>query len=169
MGAVSAGAGRVLAPVASLACGLAAVTLLALLLARPLGVQALVDRSDSMQPAIAAGDLIFTRLGPPRRAQVGDIVTFSDPEREGRLLTHRVVERRLRPDGSWGFVTRGDANSGTERWSVTAGGSVGRLLGRIPRAGYVVAWMSAPIVRGLLLGLGGLALGGLLLRRIWGG
>ena len=167
MGAVLPGAGRVLAPVASFACGLAALILLALLVARPLGVQALVDRSDSMQPAIAAGDLVLTRLGPPRQARVGDVVTFTDPERAGRLLTHRVVERRLRPDGSWGFVTRGDANSGSERWSVTAGGSVGRLVGRIPRAGYVVAWLSTPIVRGLLLGLGGLALGGLLLRRIW--
>jgi len=164
---VFTGAGRMLAPASTVACGLALLALLALLAARPLGVQALVDRSDSMQPAIAAGDLVLSRLGPPHRVLPGDIVTFTDPEAGGRLLTHRVVSRRLRPEGGWAFVTRGDANTGSERWTVAETGTVGLYLGRLPRAGFAVAWVSNPLPRALLLGLGGVALGGLVLRRIW--
>lgn len=161
-----AGAGKVLAPVASLACVLAVLALLGLLAARPLGVQAMVDRSDSMQPAIAAGDLVLSRLGSPDRVREGDIVTFVDPERGGRLITHRVVGRS-RTGTSWAFVTRGDANTGSERWRVGRDGVVGRYVGRLPRAGFVVSELASPLVRVLLLGLGGLALGGLALRRIW--
>lgn len=166
MRAIITGAGRALAPVASLGCA-AAILVLALLLAgRPLGIQAMVDRSDSMRPAIAAGDLVVSRIGSPAKVGPGDIVTFTDPERRGRLITHRIVERS-RAGASWAFVTRGDANSGSERWKVEASGSVGRYVGRVPRAGYAVAWLSSPLARLGLLGLGGLVLGGLLLRRIW--
>lgn len=161
------GAGRMLAPASTLVCGLAVLALLALLAARPLGVQALVDRSDSMRPAIATGDLVLSRLGPPARVTPGDIVTFTDPEGSGRLITHRVVSRKARADGGWAFVTRGDANTGSESWTVQATGTVGRYLGRVPRAGYAVAWASSPLGRALLLGLGGLALGGLVLHRLW--
>ncbi|MDP9383695.1 MAG: signal peptidase I [Actinomycetota bacterium] len=161
------GAGRVVAPASTLPCAAAVLALLALLAARPLGVQALVDRSDSMQPAIAAGDLVLSRLGPPSRVAQGDIVTFTDPEGTGRLITHRVVSRRRGAGGAWAFVTRGDANSGSEHWTVEATGTVGRYVARVPRAGYAVAWASSPLGRALLLGLAGLALGGLVLHRIW--
>jgi len=166
MSALVTAAGRALAPLATLACALAALALAALLLARPLGVQALVDRSDSMQPAIAAGDLLLSRVGPPAVVGVGDIVTFADPERSGRLITHRVVERRVEAD-RWAFVTRGDANTGSERWTVARDGSVGRLVLRVPRAGYAIAWLNSPLPRTLLLGFGALGLAALLLRRIW--
>ena len=166
MSALASGSRRALGSLATLACALAALILIALLLARPLGLQTLVDRSDSMQPAIAAGDLLLTRLGPPAAVRTGDVVTFADPGRGGRLITHRVTERRVQGD-RWAFVTRGDANTASERWTVAGDGSVGRLVVRVPRAGFAVAWLTSPIPRLLLLGAGGLALAILLLRRIW--
>ncbi len=143
MTALASGSRHALGTLATVACALAALTLTGLLLARPLGLQTLVDRSDSMRPAISAGDLLLTRLGPPGAARTGDVVTFADPGRGGRLITHRVTERRAEGD-RWAFVTRGDANSGSERWTVARDGRVGRLVLRVPRAGFAVAWLSSP-------------------------
>ncbi len=140
--------------------------LLAAVLARPLGFRVLVDHSDSMAPAIRTGDLLVAEDIPPREAHVGDVITFHSPG-TGRLLTHRVVSRELQQDGRWSFVTKGDANSGSERWAVSKRGTIGRVAARLPRAGYAVAWLSRPIWAVLLVGGGGLLLAVLLARRIW--
>ncbi len=144
----------------------ALLTLVALAAAKPLGYRVLVDHSDSMAPAIRTGDLLLTKVVPPRKAHVGDVVTFHSPD-DGRLLTHRVIDRGLRPGGRWAFVTRGDANTGVERWGIDAEGTVGRVSARLPRAGYAVAWLGQPFGRFLLVAAGGLALAILLARRIW--
>ncbi|MDQ5807934.1 MAG: signal peptidase I [Actinomycetota bacterium] len=153
----------------ALLTALGAVALLALaafVLARPLGFRVLVDHSDSMAPAIRTGDLLVAKDIPPREARVGDVVSFHAPG-SGRLLTHRVVERRLHAGGRWAFVTRGDANTGVERWSVSTRGTMGRVAVRLPKAGYAVAWLGQPIWAVLLVGGGGLLLAVLLARRIW--
>ena len=147
-------------------CCVALLTLLAVALAKPLGYRVLIDHSDSMAPSIRTGDLLLTKVVPPRQAKVGDVVSFHSPDR-GHLLTHRVVERELRPGGNWAFVTRGDANDGVERWGVEAEGRIGRVEARLPKAGYAAAWLSHPIGRFVLVAVGGLALALLLARRIW--
>ena len=150
----------------TLLCVAAFVLLLAVGLGKPLGYKLLVDYSDSMQPAIAAGDVLLTRMEPVANAHVGDIITFQDPQQEGKLLTHRVVSRRLGPT-AYGFVTRGDANTGVERWSIAADGRVGRYVARLPRAGYVVAEITRGPRRLLLVLVPGLLLAALLVRQIW--
>ena len=52
----------------------------------------------------------------PLDARVGDVVTFRDPEDPTRLSSHRVISMHVAPDGV-AFVTKGDANTGVERWS----------------------------------------------------
>lgn len=95
--------------------------------------------SGSMAPEIETGDVVVTEPIAPLSAGVGDIVTFRDPEGSGRLISHRV--QAVRPLGdSVGFVTRGDANTSTERWNVAADGSIGRVVYRIPKIGYALAW-----------------------------
>ena len=147
-------------------CGVALLTLLGVALAKPLGYRILIDHSDSMAPSIRTGDLLLTKVVPPRQAKVGDVVSFHSPD-GGRLITHRVVDRELRPGGNWAFVTRGDANTGVERWGVSAKGRLGRVTARLPKAGYAAGWLSNPIGRFGLVAIGGLALSLLLARRIW--
>ncbi len=142
------------------------LVLVSVAVAKPLGYRVLVDHSDSMAPAIRAGDILVTEVVPPRKAKVGDVVSFNSPD-GGRLLTHRVVSRRLDPGGRWSFVTRGDANSGSERWAVDADGTIGRVSKRLPKAGYAMAWLGNPIGRFALIAVGGIALAVLLARRIW--
>lgn len=147
-------------------CAAALTVLLGVALARPLGYRVLVDHSDSMAPAIRTGDLLVAKDVPPRKARVGDVVTFHSPD-GGRLLTHRVIERELQRGDRWAFVTRGDANTGVERWGIDAQGTIGRVSARLPKAGYAVAWLGNPLWCLLLVGGGGLGLAFLLARRIW--
>ena len=147
-------------------CVVALLVLVGAAAARPLGFRVLVEHSDSMAPAIRTGDLLVAQDIPPRRAYRGDVITFHSPG-TGRLLTHRVLARELKPGGRWTFVTRGDANSGVERWAMDADGTIGRVAVRLPKAGYAVAWLSAPIWCVLLVAGGGLALAFLLARKIW--
>jgi signal peptidase I len=133
-----------------------------------LGFRALVVRSGSMAPAIRSGDVVVTRLVRPSSVEPGDVVTFRDPSRHGDLVTHRVVQVRREGD-RLAFVTRGDANNGEERWSISPDGTVGTAAFRVPQAGYVLAWLRTPVLRTALLLVSALALASLTLRRIWSG
>lgn len=115
-----------------------ALAALALLVAVPLvfGARPFTVLTGSMEPAIGAGDVVIEERISPLEAELGDVVTFKDPEDQSRLITHRV--RSVRRDGShlW-FVTQGDANTGSERWRIEAGGELGRVLYAIPWVGHL--------------------------------
>lgn len=145
-----------------------AVVLLSVGAGALLGFRALVVRSGSMAPAIQAGDVVVTRLVRPSTVEPGDIVTFRDPSRHGDLVTHRVVQALSEGD-RLAFVTRGDANTGEERWSITRDGTVGAAAFRLPGAGHLLAWLQMPAVRTSLLVGSALVLAALALRRIWSG
>jgi signal peptidase I len=149
-----------------LVCGLALVLLTALLLATAIGYRPLIDHSDSMRPAIRAGDLLITHGEPATSVRVGEIVSFDDPALKGRLVTHRVVAIHA-AGGRIDFLTRGDANPSPESWSVTPRASVGILKLRIAGVGRAVAWLADPLARTIVLTLAALVLSTALLRRIW--
>jgi signal peptidase len=142
-------------------------TLLAAVAPLALGDRSFTVRSGSMTPAIETGDVEVVEPIAPLAARVGDVVTFRDPEGSGRLYSHRVQSIRSRGE-EVAFVTRGDANTSTERWSVPADGSIGRVLYRIPKVGYALVWTGTVPVRIALVAIPALLLGGLALRRIWG-
>ena len=150
---------------ATLGLVLALVCLAGIGVARATGHVVLADRSDSMRPAIAAGDLLLVRTVGASSVRAGDVVTFSDPTRDGVSITHRVVG--VRPEGDRiAFVTRGDANTASERWSIDRAGRVGRLAVVIPRAGHAADALAGRDAR--LFGVGLVALLGLTtIRRIW--
>jgi signal peptidase I len=112
------------------------VAVIALLLTN--GWALAVDYSDSMRPAVRAGDLLVSSPITAEHLHPGDVVTFPDAQRPGRTLTHRVLT--VAPDSA-GFIvtTRGDANADGERWKATAGRRLLRLRADIPKLGYVLA------------------------------
>lgn len=155
------------ASVAAAAASAASLVMLAALaVALLLGYRPLVVRSDSMSPAVRTGDVIVTKVIRARAAGVGDIVTFNDPSRGGRLVTHRVVERKSAA-GLLHFVTRGDANGAEEQWSVPASGRIGEYRARIPGFGFTVGMFTTPWARAAALAVSAAVAGGLALRRIW--
>jgi signal peptidase len=162
------GSARRLIGGAALALTIGALAIfLAVGLGMALGYRALIVRSGSMAPAIETGDMVVTRLVRPSAVSEGDVITFQDPSRDGELVTHRVVETG-RQGGQISFVTKGDANTGQEEWSVDDHGTVGAMAFRIPKAGYVLAWLRTPAVRTSLVIGAALILSFLALRRIWG-
>ena len=122
--------------------------------------------SGSMSPTIETGDVVVTEPVAPAAVELGDIVTFRDPEGTEKLYSHRV--QSVDPaGGNVAFVTRGDANTSVERWQVPADGTVGRVVYRIPKLGFAVAWLSAPGARTAMTVLPALLLCWFALARIW--
>jgi signal peptidase I len=147
-------------------CVLALILMAALLLGIVSGYRPLVDHSDSMRPAIRAGDLLITHAEPASTVRRGEIVSFKDPALAGRLVTHRVVA--IHSAGSrLDFVTKGDANPAPESWSAARGASIGVLWLRVPEIGRPVAWLDDPVVRTTVLTLAALLLSTAVLRRVW--
>lgn len=146
--------------------GLLFGTLLAAVAPQLGGYRSFTVRSGSMTPAIETGDVVVTRSISPLGARVGDVVTFVDPEGTGKLFSHRVQSVRAVGD-EVAFVTRGDANTSTERWRVPATGSIGRVAYRIPKIGYALSSVDSPPARLALIAIPALLLLWAALVRIW--
>jgi signal peptidase I len=122
---------------------------------RAFGLTALVDYTDSMQPAIAAGDVIFDETVAAAALRPGQIASIADPAAGDRLITHRVISATT-AGGRVTIVTRGDANDTSERWVLAADAPTKRMVARVPWIGHVMAWLASPLLRALLLALGAL-------------
>lgn len=141
---------------------------LALVIAGPLalGDHPHTDLSGSMEPAISAGDVVIDEQIKPWEAQVGDIVTFRDPQDQKKLLTHRVVSIR-RVDSHMFFVTKGDANNTREHWRVPASGQIGRVVYTVPWVGHIAVFAHTKLGWALLVGIPLLLLAAEEVWRIW--
>jgi signal peptidase len=146
--------------------GLVAGLALALTAPLPFGFRTLAVLSGSMEPAVHTGDAVVTEGIHPLEARVGDIVTFRDPSRAGRLITHRVRSLRVR-SGLVTVTTKGDANNATESWTVPETGTVGRVVYRVPHAGRLLVWSGSPAGRITFVVVPLLLLGVLEIVRIW--
>ena len=71
-------------------------------------IQPLVVVSDSMRPAIAAGDLLLAVRVPVEDLHPGDVVSVAR-DASHRFVTHRLVTASRDGDG-WSLTLRGDAN-----------------------------------------------------------
>jgi signal peptidase len=130
------------------------------------GCRSLIVMSGSMGPTIHTGDVIVDRTISPLDAHIGDVITFRDPENGSVLITHRVRTMEVR-NGAVIFTTKGDANNSLERWSVPDDGTVGRVIYRVPRLGYLVVAVRSTWGRLALLVLPSILLGIWALARIW--
>jgi signal peptidase len=143
---------------ATLLCAIAVAGAVAVAGASFAGHRLLVERSDSMRPALSSGDLLLTTPVAAGAIRTGDIVTFADAARGGRLVTHRVaaISRRRR---TIVFTTRGDANTGTETFAVGTHVGVQRISRRARGLGRaaialerIPSWALLAAALGVLLG-----------------
>ena len=112
------------------------------------GITPMIVLTDSMDPVIKSGDLIFAKSIDPAEVAVGDIITFFDPAGSGTsTVTHRVVEV-VNEDGLY-FRTKGDANNTEDRSLVPAENLIGVYRARLPGMGQVAMFLQT--TPGLLL------------------
>jgi signal peptidase len=135
-----------------LALGAAAGLVGAIVVPSLLGMKALTVISGSMEPTIEVGSLVLDERIRPLEARPGDVVSFQDPTRGKRLVTHRVRSIRAEGDTAF-FVTKGDANNAVERWSVPTAGEIGRVVYHVPKVGYARAVLTGRNARFALLGM----------------
>jgi signal peptidase I len=148
-----------------LALGFGVCLTAAIALPTLVGYRALTVVSGSMEPTIETGSIVLDKVISPLEAKPGEVVTFPDPSRAGRLVTHRL--RSMRVDGATAhMVTKGDANDAVERWTAPVDGRIGRVVYHVPKLGYARALISTRVLRLALLAAV-LALGALLLLDVW--
>ena len=150
----------------SAAAGMIVALVLAVAVPVVFGGRSFSVLSGSMEPVISTGDLVMTQPISPGEADGGDVVTFTDPEDESRLITHRVASSLRRGD-NYAFVTKGDANTTVERWSVPADGRIGRVMYRLPKLGYALTAVKGRVVILLLITIPALVLAAFALMSIW--
>lgn len=120
----------------------------------------------SMRPGVQPGDVVMARPLAVTAAHVGDVITFSDPTREGVLVTHRVRSIGRGPTTT-NFETRGDANNTSERWAVATSERLGKVVFVLPKVGRVATFIRNPAGLLILVVLPVLGLGITTVRRIW--
>lgn len=147
------------------AAGFTAALLLAVVGSLLLGERPVVVLSDSMEPAFSAGDVLIERGVEPGELEIGQVVTFEEPETE-RSITHRV--RSVEARGSMLVITtKGDADNGVQRWAIARDGELGQPRWRIPLVGHLAMLAKTPLgLVGLVL-LPLLAVAGWEIYRTW--
>lgn len=96
-------------------------------------------RSASMRPTLHPGDIVIVRQLYPRDYRVGDTVTCFPPGSRSPV-THRIT-RLVTTDAFRLAYTRGDNNALEDPRPVLVGGCAGKVVGRLPLAGYGWAWL----------------------------
>ena len=151
---------------ATLFAGLAALAVVSYLALIVLGYRPAVVYSGSMVPTLKVGSVALDRSIPARDVKVGDVITFTDPFVQNRLVTHRVI-RILHTQKGLAYRTKGDANPTRDPWTIRLPGRVGRVSFSIPYAGYALWYLHTREVRSGFILVAALLLLTWVLRRIW--
>ncbi len=93
--------------------------------------------SGSMEPAIGVGDFVITRRADTYAE--GDVITFFDSTR-GEYVTHRIIAV-----SEEGYATRGDANSGQDKFTVKQDAVVGKVVAVWEGFGKTVQFLQSPV------------------------
>ena len=105
------------------------------------GTPMVVVISDSMEPNLLIGDLLFLRGTDPDYIEEGDIIVFDArglpkwDHAPAEPIVHRVIAKR--DDNGWFFLTKGDNNDLHDPAWVPETRIIGVVVGRIPYIGLV--------------------------------
>lgn len=105
----------------------------------------LIVLTGSMEDTIMPGDLIVCKETSAEEIEVGDVISFFDPDGSGSsVVTHRVMEVFTDESGTISFRTKGDNNDIADFKPVPAENLVGIWTGiRIWGLGHVVLFMQS--------------------------
>lgn len=104
-----------------------------------IGYRSYTVLSGSMEPEFYPGDMVITKHKNKIGININDIVTFRD--KDGVIITHRIVKET--PEG---YITKGDNNNVEDSEIITKDNIIGKVQFSIPKIGYVVDFLSKPMV-----------------------
>jgi signal peptidase len=102
-----------------------------------------VVASDSMEPAILRGSVVFVTSVPAAEISVGDPITFYSSDTPV-TTTHRVVSV-VETDEGTAFRTQGDATAGPDSRLVPPERVVGTVTATVPLFGFVVRYLGVRV------------------------
>ncbi len=101
-----------------------------------LGFRGLAIVSNSMNPTINRGDLVFIDINNHEITK-GDIIAFTYGD---KIIVHRVYKV---DEKTFAVLTKGDANQNIDPWVVTDENYVGKYVFSIPLLGYPSIFLSS--------------------------
>ena len=104
-----------------------------------IGYRSYTVLSGSMEPKFYPGDIVITKHKNKTDIKINDIVTYKD--NDGVIITHRIIEET--PDG---YITKGDNNNVEDTDILTKENIIGEVKFSIPKIGYVIDFLSKPMV-----------------------
>jgi signal peptidase I len=110
-----------------------------------------------MAPTYPVGSLLVAEPIDASQVKPGMVIVFNDPLVDGRVVSHRVVERA--PGDRLAFWTQGDANGSQDPVPVPARMIRARVRWQVTHLGAILTWLRWPrsfllfvVGPGLLLG-----------------
>lgn len=84
----------------------------------------------SMEPTIPTGALLICEKEKIEDIKLNDIICYRSQTQQmlGQVITHRVIKKDQTTDGVWFLETRGDANTVSDAYYVTAGNLIGKVV-----------------------------------------
>ena len=146
---------RLLVAFQVIAVGGVSVLVLGALLMAFLGYRPMVVRSGSMAPTLGIGDVVVNDWVRLADVRPGQIITFPNDIVQTGLVTHRVQQIHVVGGDTAQVVTKGDANTESERWTLPANTLVGHVDWQIPYIGRLLVLLGQTSTRWFLLGVTG--------------
>lgn len=109
------------------------ISVLPFVITKPLGYELYGIISDSMEPEIPTGSVIYVKKTNPEEVQKDDIITFTVSADNQNVATHRVV---LNDIENQEFYTKGDNNEEMDTNTVSYSNLLGTVSLCIPYLGY---------------------------------
>lgn len=160
-------ASRIINWAATITLVAALVALVALGSAILMGLKPAVVKTGSMEPNYPPGSLILVKPTPASQLKLGEVITFTDPDRPARgLVTHRIVKIE-HEKGAPIFTTQGDANAAPDSWRLKLASDAGLMTFSVPTVGRLSFLVRTKQGYMLLLGIPVLLLSLIALTRIW--
>jgi signal peptidase len=128
-----------------------------MLIPAALGYHRYIILTGSMTGTYDAGSLVFDKPVPTSTLKVGDPITYAPPPGASpnhKLVTHRIWQITMSPNGQRVYRTKGDHNPGPDAWKfMLAQPTQDVVRFHIPYAGFVFMFLSVREFRTALIGL----------------
>ena len=103
------------------------------------GYKNFIVLTGSMKPTLNEGDIVFVKEA--KEIKENDIIAFRE---QNSVVTHRVFEV-YKENGEDYYITKGDANSGTDTRLLSISDVEGKYVFKIPFVGKVILLLRKPI------------------------